>query len=113
MAAQSKESTSDAPAEANAAGEHDCGGDESMSTCTKCDETIPTKQTTSAGRVGRICKLCYNASRALTDHYRKRGRKAEWDAMPQDRKKKLIKENKLTGGVKGKERQLQISEEAG
>ena len=68
-------------------------------------------QTLSAGRSGRVCKPCYNSSRALTEYYRKRGRKHEWDSMNTERKRRMIVANKGTGG-RGKQRQLKITEEA-
>ena len=81
--------------------------------CTKCDEQVPVSKTLSAGRPGsRVCKLCYNACRSLAEHYRKRGKKDEWDRMPASKKKKLIKENKYGGGIRGKERTIRITEEA-
>ena len=82
--------------------------------CMKCDEQVPVSKTLSAGRPGcRVCKLCYNACRSLAGHYRKRGKKDEWDKMPAaKKKKKLIKENKHGGGIRGKERTIRITEEA-
>ena len=80
--------------------------------CVKCDEHVPAGDTLSAGRSGRVCRLCYNAQRALVKHFTKRKQKAQWDSMPMDRKKKLIKENKYNGGVMGRERQLKITDEA-
>ncbi len=80
--------------------------------CVKCDENVPAGDTMSAGRTGRVCKLCYNAQRALVKHFTKRKQKQQWDNMPMDRKKKLIKENKYNGGVMGRERQLKIIDEA-
>lgn len=80
--------------------------------CVKCSEETPTNLTLSAGRSGRICKLCYNSQRSLADHFRKRGQKQQWDSMPAERKKRLIVENKHTGGVRGRERHLKITDEA-
>ena len=80
--------------------------------CVKCSEETPTNLTMSAGRSGRICKLCYNAQRSLAEHFRKRGQKQQWDAMPAERKKNLIIQNKHTGGVRGRERHLKITDEA-
>lgn len=80
--------------------------------CVKCDEHVPVGDTLSAGRSGRVCRLCYNAQRALVKHFTKRKQKQQWDNMPMDRKKKLIKENKFNGGVMGRERQLKITDEA-
>lgn len=94
------------------AGEPESAKDKEV-TCSKCDEHVPVQETLSAGRSGHICKLCYNAQRALVLHYKKRGKKAEWDKLPVERKKKLIRENKLCGGVKGRERQIKTVEEAG
>lgn len=79
--------------------------------CVKCKEAVPLPNTLSAGRTGRICKPCYNSCRALTEYYKKRGRKHEWDSMNQERKRRMIVENKGTGG-RGKQRQLKITEEA-
>ena len=78
--------------------------------CTKCREKVLHSDTLSAGRGGyRICKPCYNSNRALSDYYRKRGRKDEWDKMPAERKRKLVVQNKGTGG-RGKQRELELSE---
>ncbi len=88
------------------------GQPDKSNVCVKCDEDTPLDQTLSAGRSGRICKLCYNAQRSLADHFRKRGQKQQWDSMPAERKKRLIRENKHTGGVRGRERQLKITDEA-
>ncbi len=85
---------------------------EAIATCTKCDEQMEVSKTMSAGRVGRICKLCYNANRALAEHFKRRGRKQEWDCMPANKKKRLIVENKLGGGIKGQKRDLRIDEQA-
>lgn len=38
--------------------------------CTKCDEQVEVSETMSAGRVRRICKLCYNENRALAEHFK-------------------------------------------
>lgn len=62
--------------------------------CAKCDGHFPMEDTVSAGRVGRNCKLCFNACRALCDWLKKRNRSAEWSKMPLAKKKKLIKENR-------------------
>ncbi len=80
--------------------------------CVKCEEQTSVDQTMSAGRSGRVCKLCYNAQRALMKHFTKRNQKQQWDNMPPERKKKLIKENKFNGGTMGRERQLKITDEA-
>lgn len=62
---------------------------EAKVTCAKCDEQVEVSKTMSAGRVGRVCKLCYNANRALAEHFKRRGRKQEWDAMPPARRNVL------------------------
>ena len=66
--------------------------------------------TLSAGREFRICKLCYNSQRALFQHFKKRGQRPQWEKMPHAKKKRLIIANKGTGGVRGKERVLDLSE---
>ena len=50
---------------------------EARVTCTTCDEQVEVSKTMSAGRVGRICKLCYNANRAVAEHFKSRGRKQD------------------------------------
>lgn len=81
-----------------------------MVKCVKCLLLVLIHETLSAGRVGRICKLCYNSSRALADFFKKRNRKHEWDSMNAEKKRKLIVENKCTGG-RGKTRELKFTEE--
>ena len=81
--------------------------------CVKCEDEVESRDTLSAGRSGRICKLCYNSARALSEHFRKRGKKEEWQAMPPAKKKKLIIENKAGGGIRGKSRTIKMTEEAG
>lgn len=89
--------------------DHDDDPD-ARTTCTKCKEEVPVTETLSAGRGGyRICKPCYNSNRALCEYYKKRGRKAEWDKMSAEKKRKLIIQNKGTGG-RGKQRELQLTE---
>ena len=84
-----------------------------LATCTKCDEEMEFSKTLSAGRVGyRICKLCFNSARSLQNHYKKRGKKSEWDNMAPAKKKRMIVENKFSGGIRGKERNVLIREEA-
>ena len=68
------------------------------------------RQTLSAGRNHRICKLCYNAQRALSSHFKKRGQRAYWESMNAEKKKRMIVRNKGTGGTKGKERELDLEE---
>ena len=93
--------------------EGDCHERGDQVICVKCDEKVPMSKTLSAGRPGcRVCKLCYNSCRSLAEHFRKRGKKEEWDKMPAAKKKKLIKENKNGGGIRGKERTIRITEEA-
>lgn len=84
--------------------------DADMAVCTKCNETTPMCDTLSAGRVGRICKLCYNSARACLNYYKKRGRKKEWGSMNAEKKRKMIVQNKGTGG-RGKSRDLNLSED--
>ena len=79
--------------------------------CVKCDEVVSIGQSLSAGRSGRVCKLCYNSQRALSDHFKKRGKKTEWDRMSIQKKKELIKQNKNGGGIRGKERRIQLTEQ--
>lgn len=86
-------------------------GDSSVQ-CVKCEETTRLSDTLSAGRSGRICKLCYNSAKALGNHFKKRGKSDEWQKMPPAKKKKMIIENKLTGGIRGKQRAIRISEQA-
>ena len=81
-------------------------------TCTKCQESVSFAETLSAGRSGRICKLCYNSCRSLAEYFRKRGQKGYWEKMPPEKRRKLIIENKTTGGVRGKARQIRITEQA-
>ena len=78
--------------------------------CIKCDEMTPVRNTLSAGRDHRICKLCYNAQRALATHFKKRGQKEYWEKMNSEKKKRMIIRNKGTGGTKGKERELDLEE---
>ena len=81
-------------------------------TCSKCLEKVTIKDSLSAGRTGRICKLCYNSGRSLSEHYRKRGKSDEWSRMPPEKKRKLIVENKAGGGIRGKARNIKITEQA-
>lgn len=80
--------------------------------CTKCQESVSWPETLSAGRSGRICKLCYNSCRSLAEYFRKRGQKAYWEKLPPEKRRRLIVENKTTGGVKGKARQIRLTEQA-
>ena len=86
--------------------------DDSLVACARCGEQVPIKDTGSYGRIGRQCHLCYNAARALSDHFKRRGRKDEWDRMPPQKKRKLIIDNKMGGGVKGQKRDVRIDEQA-
>ena len=86
---------------------------EEWAVCVRCEEKARVSACISAGRSGLICKLCYNAQRALKEYYKKRGQKDVWDSYPMARKKKLIIENKFAGGVKGKSREVKLLEEAG
>ena len=88
--------------------------DTSMAKCIKCNDEVTITETHSAGRAGvRVCKLCYNATRALSLHFAKRGKKEEWLKMAPAKKRKLIVDNKYSGGIRGKERNIAIREEAG
>lgn len=95
-------------------GDGDVGfdGDDEMVTCTKCDEQVRKKDSHSSGRSGRTCKLCFNSFRALSNYYRKRGKKEEFDRMEPSKKKRLIVENKNGGGIRGKERNIKMLEQA-
>ncbi len=97
---------------ADSKGNIDLGGDvpEASVICVKCNDELSISLTLSAGRCGRVCKLCYNAQRSLVDYYKRRGKKDEWDRMPMERKKKLIVDNKLLGGTKGQQRNIKIEE---
>ena len=78
--------------------------------CVRCELRCPFSSTLSAGRTGRICKLCYNATRALGDWFKKRGRSEEWSKMPAAKKKKMILENR-TVARKGAKREVIVHEE--
>lgn len=91
---------------------HACeAGSDALFACVKCDEVVSAELSLSAGRSGRICKLCYNSQRSLVDHYKKRGKKTEWDRMSVQKKKDLIKQNKNGGGIRGKERKIKLTEQ--
>ena len=92
---------------------HDANLGDDHVTCVKCDETIALGETLSAGRSGRICKLCYNSAKALCNHYKKRGKSDEWQKMAPAKKKKMILENKTSGGIRGKQRAIKFTEQAG
>ena len=88
-------------------------GSTEVQKCVKCEDSVTPSESLSAGRSGRICKLCYNSARALSEHFRKRGKREEWQAMPPAKKKKLIIENKAGGGIRGKTRSIKMTEQAG
>lgn len=97
--------------EESKSGEPDRGDVEVKCPCVKCKEVVGIKQTLSAGRTGRVCKPCYNSQRALTEHFKKRGKLEEWQRMAAEKKRKLIVDNKGTTFGRGKQRQLTLSED--